>query len=155
MSFASTGTPVTTRLVFNSGTINFGNSQLVDIDNISLSMEFSTMLLYVLGSILGQDHVRHTAKATLTGKIKSFSPEADALAYGTSSIGSPNTNTVLDGQPTLTSPIVTLFDRNGKQIQYQFSGALFKSSKVTAKAEDYAEFDFELEAVQVSELYTA
>ena len=153
--FLSQGAPVTSRLVFNAGTLNFGNNQLVQVDNLSLSMEKTTNFLYVLGSILGQDLTVHSVKATLSGKIKSFSPEADSLAYGASTPGTPNLISVLDGQPTLTSPILTLTDRNGKEIQYQFTGATFKSSKATMKAESYAEFDFELEALNVSVVYTS
>ena len=119
MPFINTGTNVTSRIVFNSGALDFGSNRLVQVDNLSMSMEYTNIILYVLGSIIGQDHVRHSAKATLTGNIQSFSPEADALAYGTTVSGSPMQNSVLDGQPTLQNPVLTVTDRNGKEIQYQ------------------------------------
>jgi hypothetical protein len=75
--------------------------------------------------------------------------------FGSSTIGSPQEIDLLDGQPTLLSPVFTFFDRNNKQYQYQFSGALFKSYKLNAKMEDYAEWDIELEAKGVVLIYTA
>ena len=155
MAFQPAGTPVTTRLVFNAGTIDFGAERMVALDNISLSMEKSTMYLYVLGSIKGADIAVHSVKATLTAKAKSFPPEIDGIAYGSSTLGSPNENFVLDGQPTLQNPVVTLFDRNGKEIQYQLINATFKSSKATMKSEDYAEFDLEIDALDIVELWTS
>lgn len=154
MPFNNAGSNVPSRIVFNSGTLDFGGNRMVQVDSLNLSMEYSTTLLYVLGSILGQDNVRHTGKATLSGKIKSFSPEADSIAYGSSVVGTPMELDVLDGQPTLTNPILTVYDRNSKEIQYQFINALFKSSKAALKNESFAEFDFELEATQAKILYT-
>ncbi len=153
-AFINSGANVPTRIVFNSGTLDFGGQRIVDVDNLSLSLEYGTNFLYVLGSIIGQDLVRHSVKATLSGKIKSFSPEADSIAYGSSVVGTPMELDVLDGQPTLTNPVLTIYDRNGKEIQYQFQSALFKSSKANLKAEDFGEFDFELEALNVKLLYT-
>lgn len=155
MAFISAGANTPTRIVFNSGSLDFGNQRIVQVDSLSLGLEYGTNFLYVLGSIIGQDLVRHSVKATLSGKIKSFSPEADSIAYGSSVIGTPNELDVLDGQATLANPVLTIYDRNGKEIQYQFINALFKSSKASFKAEDYAEFDFELEALNIKLLYTA
>jgi hypothetical protein len=155
MPFNNTGANVPARVVFNSGTLDFGGQRIVDVDSLSLSMEYGTNFLYVLGSILGQDLVRHSAKATLSGKIKSFSPEADSIAFGSSVVGTPMELDVLDGQATLTNPILTVYDRNNKEVQYQFQSALFKSTKANLKAEDFAEFDFELEALSMKILYTA
>lgn len=155
MPFINNGVNAPSRIVFNSGTLDFGSQRIVQVDNLSLALEYGTNFLYVLGSIIGQDLVRHSVKATLSGKIKSFSPEADSIAFGSSVIGTPNELDVLDGQATLTNPVLTIYDRNGKEIQYQFLSALFKSSKASFKAEDYAEFDFELEALNIKLLYTA
>lgn len=155
MAFINNGANVTKRVVFNSGTLDFGGNRMVDVKSLTLSMEFTTSFLYVLGSILGQDIVRHSGKATLSGKIQSFSPEADSIAFGSSVVGTPMELDVLDGQPTLTNPILTIYDRNNKEIQYQFSSALFKSSKATLASEEFGAFDFELEALSVAVLYTS
>ena len=146
MPFISPGTPTTVRVVFNSGTLDFGTNRIVEIDNVSLSLDYTVEALYVLGSIKPQDLVRHTQKTTLTGKMKSFPPEMLALALGASTPGTPNEIDTLDGQPTFVNPVLTFFDRNNKEIQYQLKNALFKSNKLNAKMEEFAEFDFEIEA---------
>lgn len=153
--FTPAGSNIPARIMFNSGTLDFGNSRLVDLDSLSISVEWTPQELYVLGSIKPADLVRHSQKTTLTGKIKSFAAEMEAIAYGSSQIGTPNELDTLDGQPTFTNPVLTLFDRNGKEYQYQLISALFKSSKGSFKAEDYGEFDFELEAIDIKALYTA
>jgi hypothetical protein len=155
MSFQPAGNSVTKRIVFNAGTIDFGGSRIVEVDNVSLSVEWTTAPLYVIGSIKPQDLVRHSQKVSLSASLKSYSPEFENIAYGSSTNGTPNEIDTLDGQPTLVSPIVTLFDRNGKEVQYQLSGAIVKSSKGAFKSEDYATFDFEIEAIDITELYTA
>lgn len=155
MAFDPAGTNIPRRITFNSGTIDFGNSRVVEIDNVVLGTEYTLVPLYVLNSIKPQDYARASQKVTLTGKIKSFAPELYNMALGSSTTGSPQEINTLDGQPTLQNPVATFFDRNGKQYQYQFSGALFKSYKMSAKMEDYAEWDFELEASDIAILYTA
>ena len=151
-SFTNPGTNVPQRITFNSGYIDFGNNRLVDVENVNIAVEWTVNELYVLGSIKPQDLVRHSQKVTMSGKIKSFAPEMEAIAYGSSIIGTPNEIDTLDGQPSFTNPVCTFFDRNNKEVQYQFSNAIFKSSKATLKAEDFGEFDFELEAMDISKL---
>ena len=155
-SFQPAGSNVSQRVTFNSGTIDFGGNRLVDVDNINLSIEWSTQSLYVLNSIKPQDLVRHGQKVTMSGKIKSFPPELLAVTAGSSNNGIPSGISTTDGQHKLQSPIVTLFERNAKQIQYQLSGALFKSNKLTTANEAFGEWDFELEAKDIQEIvYTA
>ena len=153
-AFIPTNNNITQRVTFNSGVLNFGNNQLVDLDNVALGVEWTMNPLFVLGSIKPQDYARSQQKVTLTGKIKSFAPEWIAQAMGSSTTGTPQEIDTLDGQPTLISPTITFFDRNAKEYQYQFTGAIFKSYKTTAKMEDYAEWDFELEAKDIVLVYT-
>jgi hypothetical protein len=154
-NFIAPGTPVPTRYVFNSGQIDFGNNRIVALDTVSFSLEWTDLGLYIMNSIKMADLVRHSQKVTLTGKLKSFPEEMDMIAFGSSNIGSPSSAITLDGQPTLQNPVVTLFDRNGKEYQYQFMNGLFKSTKFTGKAEDYGEWDFELTSIDVLEVVTA
>ena len=154
-NFITGGTPIKQRYVFNYGYIDFGSNRLNAIENVTLTYEFSIADIYVLGSILRQDIARHTAKVSLEGTMKSYAPELEELAMGSSTTGTPQEIDLLDGQPTLQNPVVTLYDRNGNEIQYQFSNAMFSSNKLTAKAEDYAMWDFKLEAITVKEIYTA
>lgn len=152
--FTAAGSNLTSRYTFNSGTIDFGNSRLVAVDNVSVEIAYSLTDLFILGSIKAADKVRHSQKVTLTGKLKSYAPEMEMLVTGSSSIGTPNNANTLDGQPTFQNPVVTLFDRNGKEIQYQLQNALFKSSKLGSRAEEYSEWDFDLEAIDMVEVYT-
>jgi hypothetical protein len=155
MPFINNGNNIAQRITFNSGTIDFGTSRIVDLDNVTLNIEWSMNPLYILNSIKPADYARSQQKVSMTGKIKSFSPEIMQAALGSSTPGVPNEIDTLDGQPSFLSPVATFYDRNGKQYQYQFSGAIFKSYKLNAKMEDYAEFDFELEAKDVVILNTA
>jgi hypothetical protein len=152
--FQPAGVPVTNRFVFNSGQIDFGNSRVVAIDSITLSADWTDLILYIMNSVKGADIVRHSLKCMLTGKLKSYPLEMDMIAAGSSALGTPDNAVTLDGQPTLSNPVVTLFDRNGKQVQYQFANALFKSTKFTGKAEDYGQWDFEMTSLDVVEVAT-
>lgn len=154
MPFTPAATSVTPHIVFNSGTLDFGNERQVDIDNIQMSLEYSLAPLYVLGSIKPQNYARHTQKVTLTAKLKSFSPGLLAMVAGSSNGSAPLNILTLDGQPTLLNPVATFYDSANNQYQYQFSNALFKSAKTSLKMEDYAEFDFELEASDITILST-
>lgn len=153
-NFANPGSNLTSRVTFNSGTLDFGASRIVQIENLTLTVQYTITGLYVLGSIKPQDHVHHTQKVMLSGMMKSYAPEMDMMAWGSSTLGTPNNINTLDGQPTLTNPVLTMYDRNNKEIQYQLSGAVFKSTKASAKMEDYTAFDFELEALDIVAVYT-
>lgn len=154
MTFIPPGSNIKSRVTFNSGSIDFGNSRIVQVDSVSISLEWTTAPLMVLGSIKAQDLVRHSQKVSMTGKIKSYPGEMDLIVAGSSTVGVQNQAITLDGQPTFQNPVVTLFDRNGNEIQYQFSSAIFKSNKLTSKNEDYGEWDFELDAIDITEIYT-
>ena len=154
-NFTAAGTPVSPHIVFNSGTIDFGAERLVMIDNVSISLEYGLAPLYVLGSIKPQNYARHTQKVTMSFKAKSWEPSVLAMVAGSSTGSNPLNILTLDGQATLLNPVFTFFDSNNNQAQYQFSNAVFKSSKLTAKMEDYAEFDFEMEASDVTPLSTS
>lgn len=154
MAFTNAGTPLTTRISFNTGTIDFGNQRAVIVDNISITFEYTIATLYILGSIRAADKARHSEKVTFTAKVKSYAPELEMMAFGSSTTGATQQAMSIDGQATLLNPVVTVFDRNNKQIQYQLLNALFKSTKLTARMEEYAEWDLELEAIDMVEIYT-
>ena len=154
-SFATAGSNVTQRIVFNEGTLDFGSNRIVELKNVALNVEWTLNTLYVLNTIKPADIARHSQKIELTAKVISYSPELDSLTWGASTPGTPNEISTLDGQATMQSPVLTLFDRNGKEIQYQLSGAVVKSSKATMASEAYAEWDFALEAKDIIALYTS
>lgn len=152
--FISPGTNVPARITFNSGTIDFGNSRLVDVDNIKIDTKFSSAPMYVLNSIKMAFLARHSFSVTITGQIKSFSPEMENLSLGSSTVGTPQEIDVLDGQPTLLNPVITLFDSTGKEFQYQVINALFTSDSASLKMEDYTTWDFTIEAEDIKIVYT-
>lgn len=154
MTFTSAGTPVATRIAFNSGTLDFGSNRIVEVDNLGITIDSTIEEMYVLGSILPQDLARSSMKFGLKGKIVSFPLELNLMFMGSSTAGTPLEIDILDGQPTLQSPVLTIFDRNGKQIQYQFTGAVFKNNNATLVNEKYAEWDFELSAKLITILTT-
>lgn len=155
MPFTNPGNNIKSRVTFNSGTIDFGNERVVQVDNVSISLEWTIADLFVLGSIKPQDKVRHSQKVHMSGKIKSYPAEIDLIVAGSSTVGgATNQANTLDGQPTFQNPVVTLFDRNNNEIQYQFTNAIFKSNKLTSRNEDYGEWDFELESMDILEIYT-
>jgi hypothetical protein len=153
-NFASAGTAVPNHIIFNSGTLDFGNERQVALDTVNLNLEYTMNPLYVLGSIKPQAYNRSNQKVTLTAKMKSFSPGLMAMAAGSSNGSAPLNILTYDGTPTLLNPVGTFFDQSGNQYQYQFSNALFKSANAALKMEDYAEFDFEMEASDVTVLST-
>lgn len=155
VSFFPAGSNVKNRITFNAGTIDFGSQRLVQLDSISLAFEATTLPLYTIGSIQPQALVRHSLHYTLTAKIKSFPAEIESLAFGSSSAGaSPVEVFPLDGQPTFQNPVVTLFDINNNQYQYQFINAIWKSDKLNAKMADYSEWDIELDSMNMIIIYT-
>jgi hypothetical protein len=155
MAFIGAGTNITQRLVFNQGTIDFGSNRLVAVESVIISVAWEIADIYVIGSIKRADIARMKEKVTVSGIIKSFAPEMEMVAMGSSTAGTPSEIDAMDGQPTLLNPVITLYDRNNKEIQYQLLNAMFKSNKLTAKSEDWAQWDFEIEAIDIKELYTA
>jgi hypothetical protein len=154
-NFISPGSPITSRISFNSGTINFGSNQMVNIENITIETKWTAAPLFVLNSIKAAFLARHSESVMITGQVQSFSPEMDMIAFASSTIGNPQEIDALDGQPTLQNPVITLFDQNAKEIQYQVINALFTSNKASLKNEAYSTWDFTMEAIDIKLLYTA
>ena len=146
MAFLPGGTPVSTRVSFNSGYFDFGSNRLVNVDNIKLDMNWQSAALYVLNSIKIQSLARHTEKITITGQITTFSTELDSIIYGSSSTGATITYTPLDGQPTLQNPTLTVYDASNKEYQFQIQGALFTKLSLNTTKEAFAIYDFSIEA---------
>lgn len=150
MGFTTPGTPVTERAIFNSGTIDFGSKRMVDVDNIKIDLKWNSQRMYVLNSIKTANIARSNESVTLTGLIKSMSPEMMASIYGSVSSGATYDIQTYDGQPSLQSPVVTLYDSAGKEYQYQISGAIFTTNTMTAAQEAYTTWDFTIEAKDIT-----
>ncbi len=155
MPYVTPGTPVSNRIVFNSGYIDFGSNRIVQVDNVSLTTDSTTTRLYVLNSIKGQDIVRHSLAVTMEAKIKSYPFEFEQLMYGASASGTPPSVNFVDGQPTIQSPVLTVYDKNNKEYQWQLIGAIIKTSKMTSSQEAYAEWDITIDALDITLIGTA
>jgi hypothetical protein len=157
MPLISPGTPVTERLLFNSGYIDLGSSRLVDVQNVSLEITFVEKELRRLNSIKMAAHKRAGFKCTLKGKVKSINQEMLAAAMGTSAADTPTGTliTVKDGQQTTLNPNFTGYvdDDAAKPIQFQFTDAIFTRLPTNANLEDFGDQDFELSARDVSVFY--
>ncbi|MHB8483867.1 MAG: hypothetical protein ACYDBV_14235 [Nitrospiria bacterium] len=127
----------------------------MNVENVSIEVKWSTAPMYILNSIKMAFLARHSLSVTVSGQVQSFSPEMDTRAYGSSTTGTPIEIDTLDGQPTLLNPVLTLFDQNGKEFQYQVQNALFSTDKASLKNEGYTVFDFTIEAIDIKLLYTA
>lgn len=154
MSFISAGNNNTQRLFFNSGTLDFGSNRLVAVESVTIGIDSTIADIYILGSIKRADIARSTLKVTMAGVIKSYAPEMEQAALGSSTVGTPQEIDYLDGQPTLLNPVFTTYDRNNKELQYQLINAIFRSNKLSAKAEVWVQWDFELDAIDIKEVYT-
>lgn len=153
-NFINPGSNIPSRISFNSGTIDFGNSRLVNVENITIETKWSSAPMYVLNSIKMAFLARHSESVSISGQVQSFSPEMDMLSFASSTTGTPQEIDTLDGQPTLLNPVITLFDQNGKEFQYQVLNALFTSNKASLKNEAYTTWDFTIEAIDIKIIYT-
>jgi hypothetical protein len=153
-TFSAAGNPVTSRVSFNSGTIDFGNNRLVNVENIKIDQKFTEARMYVLNSILPAAMARHSYTCSISGQVKSFTPEMEMLDMGSSTSGTPVEIDVLDAQPTLLNPVITCYDSNAKQFQYQVQSAMFTTNTASLKNEDFTTWDFTLEAISIKLIYT-
>ena len=154
-SFTSPGSNVPARVTFNSGTIDFGSNRLVDVDNIKIDPNWTSVPMYVLNSIKMAALSRSSFVVTITADIMSWSPEIDGLLYGSSVAGTPAEITSLDGQPTLQNPVITCFDSNGKEFQYQVINAIFTADSITLTQEQYVKWSISITAIDINIVYTA
>lgn len=153
-SFTAPGSNVPARVTFNSGTIDFGSNRLVDVDNIKIDAKWTSVPMYVLNSIKMAALARSSYVVTITADLMSWSPEIDGLLYGSSVAGTPAEITSLDGQPTLQNPVITCFDSNNKEFQYQVINAIFTADSTSLTQEVYAKWSINLTAIDINIVYT-
>jgi hypothetical protein len=150
-AFNSAGTPTPNRVVFNSGYIDFGNTRLVNVDNIKIDYKYTSVPMYVLNSIKIANLARSQEAVTITGVVKTFSPEMEGLMFGSSTSSGGNIGYIaLDGQPSLLNPNLTVYDQNNNEYQYQITGALFTTDTVTFTNEQFSSWDFTLTCIDIN-----
>jgi hypothetical protein len=64
--------------------------------------------------------------------------------------GATTTYVALDGQPTLLTPTLTLYDSNNNQYQYQVTGAIFTTDTVSSTQEQFTGWDFTMECIDLT-----
>lgn len=150
--YIAPGSPSTTYLVFNSGFLDFGNNRILNIDNLKIDYKTTEVSFMVLNSIKKVAHAKSALTVTITGKTKSLSPALEAMFFGASSSdGSTTTFSVLDGQiATQLNPVITVYDSNNVEHQYQAINALLTSNSFTTTNEGYAEWDFTLDCIDLN-----
>ena len=153
-SFTTPGSNVPARVTFNSGTIDFGLNRLIDVDNLKIDVKWTAVPMYVLNSIKMAALARSSQVVTISADLMSWSPEIDNLLYGSSTIGTPQEINSLDGQPTLQNPVITCFDSNGKEFQYQVLNAIFTEDSPTLTQEQYAKWSINMTAIDINIVYT-
>ena len=153
MSLLLTGTAVTENLIFNSGVVTIGSSKLADITDITITTEFTTKPLYVLGSIKSRVIKRTEFKCGFKSKVTSFNTALLSYLYGSSTVDGAGIDlNVVDGQQaSIASLAVTCYIGNDttQPVQFQFSNAVIKSAPMTLKMNDFSDVDLEVEATDV------
>lgn len=157
MSKLSTGTAFTENFVFNSGFLTIGGNQFVDLENISINVDWTQKDFYRLNSITAGAIRRADFKCGLKGKVKSFNRQLLGYAFGSSSAdGTGTMYPMKDGQyDTTLNPILTVYvgDNTLQAWQYQFTDAIITKLPLTVTMEDFGVLDFEMVARQLS-VYT-
>ena len=153
-AFNAAGTNVATRVTFNSGTIDFGSNRLINVGDLKIDVKWDGKPLYILNSTKVAFMARGNESVQVTGSINSWSPELGSVLYGSSGSGTPSAIYSLDGQPTLINPSITCFDSNGKELQYQLTGAIFTSDSIDLSQENYGKWAFTIMASDISIVYT-
>jgi hypothetical protein len=150
--FNPAGTPTPTRVVFNSGFIDFGNTRLVNVDNIKMDYKYTSVRMMALNTIKTVTIARSNQIVTVTGTVDTFSPEMEGLMFASSgaTTGSTTTYAALDGQPTLLNPTITVYDENNNEYQYQVTGAIFSADTATFTNEQFAKWDFTLDCIDLT-----
>lgn len=155
MPILSTGAQLGTDVVFNSGTFDINGLEMAVLQDITVSLDWSTKEIRQLGSlIMATAPKRHGFKPSAKAKVKSFNKELFNFFMGSSnSDGSGFDYTVLDGQNVLTRCSVKCIvnDIATQQVEFQFTNAILAGAlSLGLKMEDAAEADFEIQAQNVT-----
>lgn len=112
MSFIPRNTEGSARIIFNSGSLDFGTFGVVNLENVAIEPSVAEAPLRKLNSIKMAALKRKTFQVSLRGKVKSFNKEVLTDFFGESaSDGTGTMITFKDGQQPELNPIFTAFVR--------------------------------------------
>jgi len=155
MPTLATGTQLPANVSFNSGTFDINGTEMAVLQDITVSLNWSTKEIRQMGSLLmATAPKRHGFKAGAKAKVKSVNKELYAFFMGSSNAdGQGFDYTVVDGQNVLTRcSVKCIVNENSAQtIEFQFSNAILAGAlSLGLKMEDAAEADFEIQAQNVT-----
>ena len=154
MPILATGTALPVNVTFNSGTFNINGSQMAVLQDITVSLNWSSKEIRQLGSLLmATAPKRYGFKASAKAKVKSVNVQLFNAFMGSSAPDSGGSAfSVVDGQNVLTACSVNcIINENTNQtVEFQFTNAILQGAlSVGLKMEDAAEDDFEILAQNV------
>lgn len=155
MSILATGAQLPTNVSFNSGTFDINGLEMGVLQDITVTLNWSTKEIRQLGSlIMATAPKRHGFKAGAKAKVKSLNKELFNFFMGSSNTdGSGFDYTVLDGQNVLTRCSVKCIvnEATGQSVEFQFTNAILAGAlSWGVKMEDAGEADFEIQAQNVT-----
>jgi hypothetical protein len=155
MPILATGGTLPTNVTFNSGTFDINGFELATLQDITVTLAWSTKEIRALGTlIMATAPKRHGFKPTCKAKVKSVNPQLYSFFMGSSAAdGSGFDYTVLDGQNVLTRCSVKCIinEATSQSVEFQFTNAVLTGSMALGlKLEDAGELDFEIEAQNVT-----
>lgn len=155
MPILATGAQLSNQVSFNSGTLDINGFELAILQDITITLSFSTKEIRGLGSIImSTAPKRHGFKAEAKAKVKSVNKELFYLFLGSSTTdGSGWDYNIIDGQNVLSRASVKCImnENSSNHVEFQFTNAILAGSLAVAlKMEDAAEADLEILAQNVT-----
>ena len=155
MPVLAQGQQFTRHVSFNQGTLDINGYELAILQDITVSIEFSTKEIRELGSIImSTAPKRHGFKTGAKAKVKSVNQQLFGFMMGESAADSTGFDySILDGQNVLTRASVRCYvdEDPTKVVEFQFTNAILAGNLSTAlKSEDASESDVEIQAQNVT-----
>ncbi len=151
-ALVSTGTPVTERVLFNTGYITTGSNQYVDVQDIAINKSFEAAELKAVNSIKTRVLRRKNFKCGATFKFSGHQSQLMALFFGGSStVANGLSYTVTDGQQASTTFNLTCYadELTAEAIQFQFTNPLFTVDNLAQGLEAFGEHSVTVVATDV------
>ena len=155
MPILSSGTGASTAVVFNSGIFCINGLELATLQDVSISLNWSTKEIRQLGSLIMVTAPKRTSwKPSAKAKVKSATKELISFFMGSSGTDSSGyAYSVLDGQNVLSRCSIKFYvnDDSTKAAEFQFTNATLAGAfTLGLKLEDAAEADFEIQSQNVT-----